>query len=206
MDKPSEDPRWVDLPYKTRHRLLAKYRNVNVEWDWWDSTYDLFIADMDEIGVHIDSKDIFFSGFWSQGDGAAFGGAVDDWGKVFRHLGLLPMFLFYHEQMSYMRFRSSTTRNNNMTFDAVLTLMDSPYDREEDPLRYHAWHMGVPSEEDLSDLEDKLREMFENAASKLYKDLESEYEYLTDDERVIEYILDHEAEELEEKDEDEIPA
>ena len=87
-----------------------------------------------------------------------------------------------------------------------LSLEDSPYDREEDPLRYHAWRMGVPSEEDLSNLEDKLREMFENAAGKLYKDLESEYEFLTDDERIIEYILDHEAEELKEKDEDEVSA
>lgn len=206
MDKPSEDPRWAGLPHKTRHRLLAKYRNVNVEWSWWDSTYDLFIADMDEVGVYTHSKAISFSGFWSQGDGAAFGGNAHDWGKVFRHLGLLPMFLFYREAAYCMRFKSFITRNNNMTFDVELTLRDSPYDREEDPLRYHAWRMGVPSEKDLSDLEDKLREMFENAASKLYKDLESEYMFLTDDERVIEYILDHEAEELEEKDEDEIPA
>ena len=196
MDKPSEDPRWVGLSHGARRRLLAKYRDVDVGWDWWDHTYELFIADMDEVGVYTHSKTIFFSGFWSQGDGAAFGGTVDDWGKVFRHLGLLPMFPFYHDAAYCMRFKSSTTRNN-MTFDSEFSLEDSPYDQEEDPLRYHAWRMGVPSEEDLSNLEDKLREMFEGAANKLYKDLESEYEFLTDDERIIEYLLDHEAEELE---------
>ena len=44
-------------------------------WDWWDSIYD----DAKAIGALMgwDVRDIEFSGFWSQGDGARFLGVMD---------------------------------------------------------------------------------------------------------------------------------
>ncbi len=52
--------------------LIEKHRDINVDHDWWDCTYDHFMEDMKQVGITV--KDMRFSGFWSQGDGASFTG------------------------------------------------------------------------------------------------------------------------------------
>jgi hypothetical protein len=46
-----------------------------MDYDWWDSVYEMAIEDGKEKGFYIDK--IFFSGFSSQGDGASWVGQVD---------------------------------------------------------------------------------------------------------------------------------
>jgi hypothetical protein len=61
--------------------LIDKYRHINVEHvEWWDSEYDCFKQDMAEVGIEVDN--IYFSGFWSQGDGACFEGKIDNMAVV----------------------------------------------------------------------------------------------------------------------------
>lgn len=45
-------------------------RDVVVDHEWWDSTYEMWQSALDEIGF--ENAQISFSGFWSQGDGASF--------------------------------------------------------------------------------------------------------------------------------------
>jgi hypothetical protein len=47
----------------------------SMDYDWWDSVYEMAIEDGKEKGFYIDK--IFFSGFSSQGDGASWIGQVD---------------------------------------------------------------------------------------------------------------------------------
>lgn len=196
MTKASDDPRWQNLLFKERIRFLEKYRECNIHHDWWDGVYEMFIEDMEQIGVQVQKDGIWFSGFWSQGDGAAFAGRVHDWAKAFKHIGLLPSLFFYYDNIEYMRFNSIAPRNNRMRFDYCFDIQEAcPYDEDDEPLQYSLWYLMRPSNKDLDDLEDKLREVFEEAASKLYKDLEAEYNYLTDDEQIIEYILEEEFDE-----------
>lgn len=196
MTKASDDPRWQNLTHKERVAYLDKHRDVNVDHEWWDSVYGMFIEDMEQIGIQVVARDITFSGFWSQGDGAAFKGRVDDWAKMFKHLGLLPSLFFYHDNLDYMRFNSIDPRNNCMRFDCCFEDPDNcPYDEDDDPIQYSLWYLTRPSGKELDDLESALAQMFNDAANKLYADLEAEYEYLTDDEQIIEYILEHEFDE-----------
>jgi len=46
-----------------------------MDYDWWDSVYEMAIEDGKEKGFYIDK--IYFSGFHSQGDGASWIGQVD---------------------------------------------------------------------------------------------------------------------------------
>ena len=46
-----------------------------MDYDWWDSVYEMAIEDGYELGFCIDK--IYFSGFYSQGDGASWVGQVD---------------------------------------------------------------------------------------------------------------------------------
>jgi len=48
--------------------VLDKHRDINVNYDWWEWVYEEFI-DKNE---YFDVKNIYFSGFYSQGDGAMF--------------------------------------------------------------------------------------------------------------------------------------
>lgn len=48
------------------------YIEIHLWDDWYDPTYDWFLEILDAAGVSAESKDISFSGFWSQGDGARF--------------------------------------------------------------------------------------------------------------------------------------
>lgn len=195
MTKASDDPRWQNLPFKERIKYLEKHRECNIHHGWWDSVYEMFVEDMEQIGVWVGKEDITFSGFWNQGDGAAFEGRVKDWAKMFKHLGLLLKLDNYRDNLAYMKFWADRPRRNCMRCDSYFDLEACPYDEVDDPIQHSLWYYMRPSLENLVELEDKLREVFEEAASKLYKDLEAEYDYLTDDEQIIEHILEHEFDE-----------
>lgn len=45
-----------------------------LSYDWWDSTYEEWTEKLKEKGINIEN--IYFSGFWLQGDGACFTGSV----------------------------------------------------------------------------------------------------------------------------------
>lgn len=56
----------------------TKARNWYIEgmdYEWWEGTYEMAIEDGKEKGFYIDK--IYFSGFYSQGDGASWTGQVD---------------------------------------------------------------------------------------------------------------------------------
>ena len=195
MTKASSDPRWQNLLFKERIALLEKYRECNIHHEWWDCVYEMFIEDMEQIGIEVSANKIWFSGFWCQGDGAGFEGRVKDWAKMFKHLGLLLKLDNYRDNLAYMQFRSTYPRGNCMEYDYYFDLEVCPYDEDDEPLQYNLWYFMRPSAKDVDDLETKLIEVFEEAANKLYKDLEAEYNYLTDDEQIIEYILEKEFDE-----------
>jgi hypothetical protein len=44
-----------ELSTKAKENAIEKNRTMNVEWDWWDSTYE----NMKEIGIEINSFDIY---------------------------------------------------------------------------------------------------------------------------------------------------
>lgn len=56
----------------TRDELIGEYREINIHHDWWDLVYDNFVERLKEAGLRVDTRNIEFSGFWSQGDGAKF--------------------------------------------------------------------------------------------------------------------------------------
>ena len=77
--------KWDQLTEQHRGQLLERHRDAYVCDKWWDDVYEVFKEDMSAIGVHVET--IYFSGFWSQGDGACFEGHVADWTKFLNALG-----------------------------------------------------------------------------------------------------------------------
>ena len=75
---------------KTKQQLLEEFRTINVDYDdWADHIYDWFEEHLAERGITWSwqhngrARDMSWSGFWSQGDGFAFGGEIK--GQDFRY-------------------------------------------------------------------------------------------------------------------------
>lgn len=66
--------KWEELSQTAQERARNWYIE-GMDYDWWDSVYDMCIEDGYEKGFVIDK--INFSGFYSQGDGARWIGQVD---------------------------------------------------------------------------------------------------------------------------------
>lgn len=200
-----DHPRWAKLSSERQEELLGKHRDVNVDHDWWDYTYDWFKEKCDAQGICV--TDMSFSGFWAQGDGANFDGYVDDWPKVLKAIGRED-FCKYDPAGNYWRFHvrsdSRYSYSGAMNGELEAELEENPYDEEEDPLRFTAWNLATPlTEYDLEDLREILLEHCRDLASDLYTALEEEYDYLTSDEVIVDWILDNlDDDELRDPDED----
>lgn len=206
----------MNVSEQRRSELLEKHRNTNVEFDWWDSIYERFVEQLKEIGIEVETRpqklrngrtayepEIFFSGFCSQGDGACFAGSVDDWTKLLTAMGEEK----FIKDVADWSFKCTPggryCHSNTMQFEGGLLLEPNPFDPEDQLLQHEAWALTHTSEKETDELWDRLEAKFKELADQLYADLEAEQDYLTSDEQVIEFILNHASDELIEDEEDE---
>lgn len=178
-----------------QRKQIDEHRTINVDYDdWWDTIYDDFKAKMTNIGVDVEK--IYFSGFWSQGDGACFEGRVEDWGKYLEHLKyddpILSNTAATAWSLSWYH-RGNYYHEQSVVFNDEIYLPDNPFDEEEDTLRHDAWDNAMQVH-DLLKLTDEMKEDLRGHMKKLYRALTLEYEWLTSDEAVIEAMIANEIE------------
>lgn len=180
--------------------VLEQHREINVQHEWWDYIYDLFKDDMSNIGIDVD--EIYFRGFWSQGDGACFEGSIDDWAKFLPTIGYTnPTLLelacgswsWKTEQRGHYSHSGSVHHDVDMGNpyhcgnDEYFINFYSPY-LEENNLRSMAW-LAVLKTFDYDLIERDIKDALADHMDDLYSRLESEYEDLTSDEAVAESII-----------------
>jgi hypothetical protein len=182
--------------------LLRKYRNINVDHDdWYEYTYDTFKQEMEAVGIQVNK--MYFSGFWSQGDGACFEGFVADW-RLFlpavgydngalidfaRHYWTFQVHHFghyYHENCTQF---GDDLPNPDDTDEESYLAMFSPY--QDNDFRSKAW-LAVLKTFDYSKFRGEFIEVFKSHMRDLYRRLHAEYDYLTTDEAVWEAIVANE--------------
>ena len=61
-----------ELADEAKERAREWYRDGALDYEWWDGVYDTAKTAGACLGIDVDA--IYFSGFWSQGDGACFTG------------------------------------------------------------------------------------------------------------------------------------
>lgn len=190
--------RFNDLPQQLKDKILDAHRDFNTEHiDWWDGVYDGFKADMYAIGIDVDR--MYFSGFWSQGDGACFEGRVSNWSLFLKSLGYTEEALIAHANNGfklYVHHRGHYYHENCTSFDFDLPL---PEDGEDQwflenftPYERHSLHeavwMAIINGYDHDSLEREFTEAFKDHMRDLYKRLEDEHDYLTSDEAVLDSL------------------
>ena len=190
--------RLAELSDEAKDKARAWYCEGGFGYDWNDAVYEDFQQIAEILGIDFKTRSvrvmgggsrqkpcIFFSGFWSQGDGACFEG--------------------YH---SYRKNASAEIRTHapqDTTLHGIADALQSVQRRNFYQLRAEATHRGryhheycmaisvdrdSPTYQDMTaDAEDIVIEALRDLARWLYRQLEREHEYLTSDEAVDESII-----------------
>ena len=150
---------------------------------------------------HIEVKDMNFSGFWSQGDGASFTGHVVD-NKAFLQAHdiseddypAIHRLLAYDGGFSIDITRNSSRYVHENTVSAEIVAADGfVHILPSDDFRDHIisqWDEELMLEYDR--LQKEVTGIIRDYCRQLYKSLEDEYDYLTSDEVVWEAIVANE--------------
>lgn len=190
--------RFDALPEDLKAKILDEHRHWNTEHiDWWEGVYEQFKGDMDAIGIQVER--MYFSGFWSQGDGACFEGYVFDWELFLNSLGYTEPALidhatsyfgmrvehrghYYHENCTSFGFDTPLPSSNE---DEDFIDDYSPHER--DSLQEAVW-LALLNQYSGDSFEREFTEAFKDHMRDLYQRLEEEYDYLTSDEAVLDSL------------------
>lgn len=187
-----------ELAGSAKERARAWYREAGFDHDWFEFVFDDFERICSILGIALRTVParlygggsrqkpcIYFSGFWSQGDGACFEGH-------YRHAKAAPRKIRDHapEDRELHRIADAlqaVQRRNFYQLHAGITHRDR---------HYHEYCMAISVERDsptwqdmTADAEDAVIEALRDLARWLYRQLEREHEYLTSDAVVDEAIL-----------------
>ena len=145
-------------------------------YNWWDYVVEEWVEKLKEKGINTDIKQVEFSGFASQGDGASFTGTIDVPKFMLAH-GLVGEFLpIYAEAVS---------ADSNVW--AKLVRIDRHYchSRTVD-IESSEMTVDIESSEEIYYLEQNILGMCREYMNELYKELQNEWEHRGSDESIIE--------------------
>ena len=166
-----------ELSEGAKTKALEHFRDINVEYDGWhDPIIEGAQEDLKAMGYE-DAK-IFYSGFWSQGDGAIFTANVDI--------------------TQWMKSQAKAVKKQYAELEPIMHLLSVGITQSG---RYsHEMTMQCEVNTDAADdlneldrilcnkLEDAILEDARSEARRIYKNLQTYYEELTSDDQVIEAI------------------
>jgi hypothetical protein len=172
--------------------LIEKYRECNVDYcDWYDDVYQAFIEDMKAIGVRVDN--IYFSGFWSQGDGACFEGRVEDSETFLNNFQGYPMMnnLVRNGGSISLKIehRGHYYHSNSICWEYEVEpfwqVVSAPTEFHENIIRI----MDEELDKEVGKFEAEAIEFLKDSMGELYSRLSDTYDYLVSNEAVAETIV-----------------
>ena len=171
------------------------YRDQGLHDEWYDFVYEDFQTICGILGVTLattpvrlygggtrDKPQVWFSGFWNQGDGASFAGR------------------YSHAKGAARAIRAHAPRDDELhrIADALQAIQRRNFHQLHARIRqsgryYHEYTMTIDVERDsptwqppTDDAEDTVTEGMRDLARWLYRQLRAEYEHLTSDEAIDE--------------------
>lgn len=170
-----------ELSETAKEKAISNY--IENLYDWWDSIYDYWNDKLTEIGFN--NVKIYFSGFYSQGNGAMF---------TYKHIDE-KLYNEYIESTELTPLRKKWAKG----------IIESIYAKGEQRGHYYHekscnhlvelettfdWYAYLNLSDWVNDLnvgfQEYLTDLYEELCSDIYKDLKEEYEYLTSEEGVRE--------------------
>jgi hypothetical protein len=173
-----------ELSAEAQKVAISNNIDVNTHYDWWSCTYEKFKETAKNAGFEVDK--IYFSGFYSQGDGAMFEGSIHPT-DLYKLLRLYPESIdkrvirliesgviefqwkvnhrghYYHSRCSNMYFYYNFFYNNCNDYKNI--------------------------EAEIAHLEGHIEYVYHTICSELYKSLQAEYDYLSSEEAIKEALI-----------------
>jgi len=174
-----------ELTPEARSRVLKDYADINTDFNWYEDELDYWKEKLSEYGFRY--PEIYFSGFYSQGDGACF---------EFRGLDIDKIWPFYtqHNKVKHeagvryylQEYHHFKTRTLNSRYSHERT-------REVDYESY-CNHDYPHLNQEFKRFEDWLEGFRLGLCREIYRNLEDEYDSLTQHEAIVETIKANEYE------------
>ncbi len=181
-----------------KDRARAWYREGGFDHDWYDAVYDDFQRIAEILGIRLKNRTvrlvsgrtredpcIWFSGFWSQGDGACWEGNY-----AYRKSAAAELRAYAPKDKTLHRIAETlqaAQRQNFYQLRAEVTHRGT---------YYHAYSMNIDvapdgpgSQEIIGDAEVVVIGALRDLANWLYRQFEQEYDYLTSDDAVDETLV-----------------
>ena len=163
----------------TKKQLIEKYRYILVEDSFYfDDIIEMKKEELEKIGFT--NIDIKYSGFYCQGDGASITCDI----RLINAIELLNIPMQYKKYTDEVMF--SIKRNDSRYYHENTLCID--YDLYLNKLSLKAENCihGY-----IQDIEKCLLDYIKSESKKIYNQLESEYEFLTSDDAVFDYIIEN---------------
>jgi len=170
-----------ELEEEAQEKAIEKFREHNLDYKWWDFTYDDAKEIAKLMGIEIDR--IYFSGFWSQGDGACFVGRY-----YYQKDSVKNVKAYAPQDKQLHRIALELSKIQKRYFYQVYAQIkhDSPHYSHEYTVTIDVFgeNQNCINPDDEKTVKDLLRDYMRW----IYKNLETEYEYLQSDEVIRETI------------------
>ena len=194
---------FAELSDAAKEAARDSWRLQNRHDEWWDGVFNDAVECAECLGIEIDGgktghrPSIYFSGFWSQGDGASFRGrynlkpdaieAVTAYAEQDEELRAIAEGLTRLQVTARLKYGGAlecriTTDNSNYCHSNTMNFETVYVDTENEAPN--------PSEQE----EDDLAVLFRRFADWIYDRLERENEYLNSDECIDEQLTSNEYE------------
>lgn len=169
-----------ELSYDAKERARNWWRQGGLDYAWWDNVYEGAKECAAILGITIDN--IYFCGFWSQGDGASFTGdysykngaakAIRKHAPQDETLHRIADELQRIQRRNFYGLSARITQSGNYVHEMTMQF-DIADARDVYP---------------SADAEDDLKDALRDFARWIYRNLEKEYEYLNSAESIDETI------------------
>lgn len=181
---------WDELPEEAKQKALEKYRYMEVEYnDWYEFILDEWKDKLDKIGFT--NAKIYFSGFFSQGDGAVFESDI-------REEKLCLSLMTCNNDIGALKAEKALKLLEPGLWDCHITRTNHQYNHELCCKLYlNQYHYAKNTkywDEFFEGFEVDLEDLRKDLCHAIYKDLETEYDYLVSDEYLIDMFINNEYE------------
>ena len=187
--------KFEELSDEAKEKAREWWKDGGLDYQWWDNVYEDYEEKIKEVGFRVTK--MYFSGFWSQGDGAMFeydGLEHNLKDEFISNLSISPMrkdWLMNNIYISGMGTQRGRYNHENSCAHNIRWQVDNGGLHWS--TTFYKW-----LESFAEDFEDFVIEKYKDLARDLYRTLEKEYKYLMSDECVDETIRINEYEFTEE--------
>lgn len=170
---------FAELSDSAKKTVIQQYAE-SMDYEWWDACEESLRTAAEIMGIIVDRA--YFSGFWSQGDGACFTGsyyykpgsckAIRREFPEDKRLHAIADALRDAQRPFFYRLNAAIASNDSRYSHENSVSVDVEYDCDD-------WR-------EFGDAEDEITDALRDLMRWYYRLLESEYEYLTSEEAVAE--------------------